>query len=106
MVAPSRLVKLAVRAVRGRIAAIPWIMFFIAALLTFWLLQLGGKLITWRRFFRVTEILLLLLAAFVEAYWSSMTAPSPLIKYLVGAALWMLMAAYLLFAGRSRHAPE
>ena len=28
------LVKLAVRAVRGRIAAIPWIMFFIAALLT------------------------------------------------------------------------
>ncbi|WP_025140130.1 FTR1 family protein [Achromobacter sp. DH1f] len=35
---------------------------FIVALLTFWLLQLGGKLITWRRFFRVTEILLLLLA--------------------------------------------
>jgi high-affinity iron transporter len=35
---------------------------FVAALLTFWLLQLGGKLITWRRFFRITEILLLLLA--------------------------------------------
>jgi high-affinity iron transporter len=35
---------------------------FLVALLTFWLLQLGGKLITWRRFFRVTEILLLLLA--------------------------------------------
>lgn len=35
---------------------------FAAALLTFWLLQLGGKLITWRRFFRLTEILLLLLA--------------------------------------------
>ena len=35
---------------------------FLIALLTFWLLQLGGKLITWRRFFRVTEILLLLLA--------------------------------------------
>lgn len=33
-----------------------------AAALTFWLLQLGGKLITWRRFFRLTEILLLLLA--------------------------------------------
>ncbi len=32
------------------------------ALLTFWLLQLGGKLITWRRFFQITEILLLLLA--------------------------------------------
>jgi high-affinity iron transporter len=36
---------------------------FVVALLTFWLLQLGGKLITWRRFFRVTEILLLLLAS-------------------------------------------
>jgi len=35
---------------------------FAIALLTFWLLQLGGKLITWRRFFRLTEILLLLLA--------------------------------------------
>ena len=35
---------------------------FVVALLTFWLLQLGGKLITWRGFFRVTEILLLLLA--------------------------------------------
>jgi high-affinity iron transporter len=35
---------------------------FAVALLTFWLLQLGGKLITWRRFFFVTEILLLLLA--------------------------------------------
>jgi hypothetical protein len=46
-------------------------------------------------------MLFLLIAAFIEAYWSSMTAPSPLIKYLVGAALWMLMAAYLLFAGRT-----
>ncbi|SMC27546.1 high-affinity iron transporter [Andreprevotia lacus DSM 23236] len=34
----------------------------IAAFATFWLLQLGGKLITWRRFFRITEVLLLLLA--------------------------------------------
>lgn len=33
-----------------------------AAALTFWLLQLGGKLITWRRFFKLTEVLLLLLA--------------------------------------------
>lgn len=32
------------------------------ALLTFWLLQLGGRIITWRRFFKLTEILLLLLA--------------------------------------------
>ena len=35
---------------------------FAVALLTFYLLQLGGKLITWQRFFRITEILLLLLA--------------------------------------------
>ncbi len=33
------------------------------ALLTFWLLQLGGKVLTWPRFFRVTEVMLLLLAA-------------------------------------------
>lgn len=36
---------------------------FAAALLTFWLLQLGGKIVTWRRFFKYTEMLLLLLAA-------------------------------------------
>jgi len=36
---------------------------FAAALLTFWLLQLGGKIITWRRFFKCTEVLLLLLAS-------------------------------------------
>lgn len=35
---------------------------FVVALLTFWLLQLGGRIITWRRFFKLTEILLLLLA--------------------------------------------
>ena len=51
-------------------------------------------------------MLFLLIAAFIEAYWSSMTAPSPLIKYLVGAALWVLVTVYLLFAGRTRHAPE
>ncbi len=35
----------------------------VAALMTFWLLQLGGRFLTWRRFFRVTEVLLLLLAS-------------------------------------------
>lgn len=35
---------------------------FALALLTFWLLQLGGRIITWRRFFKLTEILLLVLA--------------------------------------------
>ena len=51
-------------------------------------------------------MLFLLIAAFIEAYWSSMTAPKPMTKYLVGAALWGLVAMYLLFAGRARHAPE
>jgi len=35
---------------------------FVLALLTFYILQLGGKIITWRRFFQITEVLLLLLA--------------------------------------------
>jgi uncharacterized membrane protein SpoIIM required for sporulation len=51
-------------------------------------------------------MLFLLIAAFIEAYWSSRTGLAPLTKYLVGAALWCLVATYLLFAGRTRHAPE
>lgn len=35
---------------------------FTLALLTFYLLQLGGKIFSWRRFFQVTEMVLLLLA--------------------------------------------
>ena len=33
-----------------------------AAIATFWLLQQGGKILSWRSFFRLTEVLLLLLA--------------------------------------------
>lgn len=51
-------------------------------------------------------MLFLLIAAFIEAYWSSMTGPSHQTKYLVGAALWLLMVVYLVFAGRRHHAPE
>ncbi|VVO06559.1 stage II sporulation protein M [Pseudomonas fluorescens] len=51
-------------------------------------------------------MLFLVIAAFIEAYWSSMAEPTPLIKYLVGAVLWLMVAAYLLFAGRTPHAPE
>lgn len=51
-------------------------------------------------------MLFLLIAAFIEAYWSSMSAPSHQTKYLVGAALWLLVVVYLVFAGRRRHAPE
>lgn len=35
---------------------------FVLAFITFYLLQLGGKIFSWRLFFRVTEVLLLLLA--------------------------------------------
>lgn len=43
---------------------------------------------------------LFLLAAFVEAFWSSNGAIEPLIKYSVGIALIVLLAIYFLFAGR------
>ncbi|KMT54355.1 stage II sporulation protein M [Pseudomonas fildesensis] len=48
----------------------------------------------------------LLIAAFIEAYWSSSTSIAPWVKYLVGAGLWLLVAAYLTFTGRTPHAPE
>ncbi|WP_285420793.1 stage II sporulation protein M [Pseudomonas sp. efr-133-TYG-5] len=51
-------------------------------------------------------MLFLLIAAFIEAYWSSRTSITPLTKYLVGAGLWLVVALYLLFAGRTGHAPE
>jgi uncharacterized membrane protein SpoIIM required for sporulation len=50
-------------------------------------------------------ILFLLIAAFIEAYWSS-SAVTPATKYTVGALLWLLVLGYLLFAGRGQHAPE
>ena len=43
--------------------------------------------------------LMFLLAAVVEAFWSAGTAPAWL-KYGVGAAGWLLVALYLIFAGR------
>ena len=51
-------------------------------------------------------IVFLLIAAFIEAYWSSLTWPAPWIKYLVGAGLWTLVGLYLIYAGREPHAPE
>lgn len=50
--------------------------------------------------------LFLLIAAFIEAYWSSMTFASVHIKYIVGAGLWLLVLAYLGLTGRGRHAPD
>lgn len=51
-------------------------------------------------------ILLLLLAAFVEAYWSSMTSIGSSLKFAVGGGLWLLLASYFALAGRGRHAPD
>lgn len=51
-------------------------------------------------------LVFLLIAAFIEAYWSAMTWPQPAVKYATGAVLWALVIAYLLFAGRDRHAPD
>lgn len=51
-------------------------------------------------------MIFLLIAAFIEAYWSSTTTVAPWIKYLVGSALWLLVATYLIFAGRTYHAPD
>ncbi|MBN9236163.1 MULTISPECIES: FTR1 family iron permease [Phyllobacteriaceae] len=44
-------------------AAIAAVLGIVAALATYWLLQIGGKILSWRTFFRVTEVMLLFLAA-------------------------------------------
>jgi len=51
-------------------------------------------------------LLLLLIAAFIEAYWSSLALTGVMLKYAVGTLLWGLLAAYFLFAGRSARAPD
>lgn len=45
-------------------------------------------------------ILMLIIAAFIEAFWSSNNLFSPLVKYSVGAALWCLVLVYFCLAGR------
>lgn len=47
---------------------------------------------------------LLVLAAFVEAFWSSSRALPETLKYTVGFAMWFLVAAYFVFAGRDHAA--
>ena len=44
-------------------AAVAAVLGIVAALATYWLLQIGSKLLSWRIFFRVTEVMLLFLAA-------------------------------------------
>lgn len=50
----------------------------------------------------VGAMLMLIVAAFIEAFWSSMTYTSATAKYLVGTLLWVLVLTYFLRAGRSR----
>ncbi len=45
---------------------------------------------------------LFLLAAFVEAFWSSNSALPPIVKYTVGLSLIALLGVYFVFAGRNR----
>lgn len=40
------------------------------------------------------------IAAFIEAFWSSSSMLPPEVKYAVAAVLWLVVIAYLLFAGR------
>ena len=43
-----------------------------------------------------------IIAAFIEAYWSSMSDVPSMIKYTVGVVNWLLLLAYFIFVGRQR----
>lgn len=47
-------------------------------------------------------ILFLVIAAFIEAFWSPASSIPDQVKYWVGGFLWLFVAVYLLFAGRVR----
>jgi len=49
-------------------------------------------------------MLMLLLAAVIEAFWSASTSVQPMLKYSIGILGWLLVAAYLVFAGRDEAA--
>lgn len=50
-------------------------------------------------------IIMLLIAAFIEAFWSANNTFAPWQKYLVGGVLWLVVFAYLGLSGRPRAAP-
>jgi len=50
-------------------------------------------------------VLMLLVAAVIEAFWSAGTAVDPSVKLAVGALGWLLVGAYLLLAGRGDDEP-
>ena len=47
---------------------------------------------------------LFIMAAFVEAFWSSLTVIPVAVKYTVGLSLWALLLAYFYYAGRGKYA--
>jgi uncharacterized membrane protein SpoIIM required for sporulation len=49
-------------------------------------------------------IVMLVIAAFIEAFWSSNNVLLPWQKYLVGGALWLVVIAYLSLSGRHANA--
>jgi uncharacterized membrane protein SpoIIM required for sporulation len=67
-----------------------------------------GEALKWAALEAVTLVmgaaLLLLGAAFIEAFWSSNGAVAPTVKYIVSAVLWTVLILYLGFAGRGRDA--
>ncbi|MCZ6641955.1 MAG: stage II sporulation protein M [Gammaproteobacteria bacterium] len=46
--------------------------------------------------------IMLLIAAFIEAFWSSSSFVVSGVKYVVGVTLWVLVLGYLMFSGRQR----
>lgn len=49
---------------------------------------------------------MLVFAAFVEAYWSSLAWMPAVVKYAVGIGLWLLIVLWLWRGGRGRHAAD
>ncbi len=45
-------------------------------------------------------IAMFFIAAFIEAYWSSMSNIEPLTKYIIGIINWLLLLSYFLLAGK------
>lgn len=45
-------------------------------------------------------IIMLVIAAFIEAFWSSNNILMPWQKYLVGGFLWTVVISYFVFSGR------
>jgi uncharacterized membrane protein SpoIIM required for sporulation len=45
--------------------------------------------------------LMLLMAAFLEGYWSSSSNVSSTLKFMVGTCLWIVVFSYLFLSGRS-----